>query len=139
MGTDVCAFDVDGTLTEGPDVAGALSRAVELCDIAVVSARPLPVLWGVDARAADIANEHMVAYYFGASCLSFSREQLAARKACQLSRLRRAGGYRRVFFFDDVRENVEAAREVPGVTAVHVTPERRLSPGLIDSVVGPAL
>ncbi len=124
MPSCLCAFDIDDTLT-CPKSNEAVEACKQLdCDLAIVTARPAPSFQRVAHDvAAQFINEDAPYRFLPDPAQALRNhntgsltDAIALTKAQQLREIR---NHDIVLFFDDVQENVLAARGA-GVTAMHV-------------------
>lgn len=128
------AFDIDGTLDNNEykrSIVSAIRRCRQLgVNISIVSARMIPVLWGVDP---DIREELEAAgiheFMYNPWSPIYTAAQVARRKIAQLSDLQRR--YENVVLFDDSVDNTSAALRA-GIKAVRVGKDNPLSVKMID-------
>lgn len=130
------AFDIDGTLDvqkRAHTVASAIRRANAIgVHISIVSARALPLLWGLHSevrKALDEAGVHKF-FYNPWSPIS-THKQVASKKVEQLLELKAL--YEKVVLFDDNMHNILAARK-NGIPALRVSKDDPLSPEMINDV-----
>lgn len=130
------ALDIDGTLDvrdKEDTIANAILRAQYIgVHIAIVSARMVPVLWGVHPTVRHALDRARIREFMYNPWSPIStNQQVADKKASQLLRLK--AQYEKVVFFDDKLSNVLAARR-HGIPAFKVTDDRPISAQMVDSI-----
>ena len=130
------ALDIDGTLDshEYPKtIAKSILRAHEIgVHIVILSARCIPVLWGIHPEVRKALDRVGVQEFFYNPWSPLSTDdQVAEEKVRKLLYLKRR--YEKVVLFDDKMSNILAARR-NGIPALKISNINPITPRMIDTV-----